>query len=277
MSRIAAETSTPSSVLSGLRLISSGNSVPSFRSPKGCWSAPMRRAWGRAKKAPRCAGCFSRKRSGTRISTGRPASSSGECPNSFCACVLTRTISPPRFITTTASGAASSNARNFASATSLNCVTRKLSSALRRSVTSQFTPVILCGFPASSQYTFPRAERSRTALSGHTTRNSMLYSARCSTAVEACSCTRSRSSGCTRARNPSNVFGNCPTGSPNSAGEFSSASIRFRAMSQLQTAIPEALNARRKRSSLSASALPVASNASSLRLRSVMSCRSATK
>ena len=64
------ETRMPSSVSSGLRLISSWNSVPSLRRPYNSRPAPMTRAAALAKKPARCPGWASRKRWGTRISTG---------------------------------------------------------------------------------------------------------------------------------------------------------------------------------------------------------------
>ena len=116
ISRIALETSTPSSVSSGLRLISTGNSVPSLRSACSSIPAPIDRALGSAKKPVRCPGWLSRSRSGTNISMPWPSSSSRAYPNSFSSCVLTKTILPASFTTTTASGADSSSPRNFASA-----------------------------------------------------------------------------------------------------------------------------------------------------------------
>ena len=53
MSRIAADTSMPSSVSIGLRLISTGNSLPSLRRPKSSSPDPIGRTRGSAKKPPR--------------------------------------------------------------------------------------------------------------------------------------------------------------------------------------------------------------------------------
>jgi len=91
MSRMAEETSIPSAVSSGLKLISVGNSEPSLRSP---YSSMPTRTPGSAKKPPRCEGCRSRKRAGTNISTAWPNSSCRWYPNRLSNCVLTRTILP---------------------------------------------------------------------------------------------------------------------------------------------------------------------------------------
>ena len=73
MSRMAALTSTPSWVSSGLRLISAGNSPPSFRLPHSSNPSPIGRARSPAAKPARCpVGSHS----GTRTSTSRPSSSS---------------------------------------------------------------------------------------------------------------------------------------------------------------------------------------------------------
>ena len=75
MSRMALDTSVPPSVFSGLRLISTGNSVPSLRSPNSSSPSPSPAAAGR-RSSRRGAGCAARKRSGTSISTHWPTSSS---------------------------------------------------------------------------------------------------------------------------------------------------------------------------------------------------------
>ena len=116
ISRMALETKTPSSVSSGLRLISTGNSVPSLRCAYNSMPAPMDRTRGSPKKSVRCPGCWSRKRSGTNISMGWPTSSSRAYPNTFSTCALTSTILPFWFTTTVASGAASNSPRNRDSA-----------------------------------------------------------------------------------------------------------------------------------------------------------------
>ena len=64
MSRIALDTSVSSSVSSGLRLISIGNSVPSLRRPSSSRPEPIERTRGSAKKFARWLGCFARTRSG---------------------------------------------------------------------------------------------------------------------------------------------------------------------------------------------------------------------
>src|ERR1700691_1033977 len=66
--------------------------------------------------------------------------------------------------------------------------------------------------------------------------------------------TRSRSSGCNRAANSSPVLTNWPGGRPKTAEQFSSGVMMLVAMSQLQTATPEACSVRLKRSWLWASA-----------------------
>ncbi len=75
MSTMELSTNRPSSLWMGLSPISSGTSVPSLRRPKRSRPAPMARTSGAAKKAARCPGWASRKRSGTRRSTGSPISS----------------------------------------------------------------------------------------------------------------------------------------------------------------------------------------------------------
>src|SRR5213593_1050889 len=70
MSRMELLTSVPSSVSSGLRLISTGNSVPSLRRPKSSRPAPIGRTFGSSKNRPRWPGCLALKRSGTSISIG---------------------------------------------------------------------------------------------------------------------------------------------------------------------------------------------------------------
>ena len=76
MSRIALETSTPSSVSSGLRLISTGNSLPSLCKPYSSSPAPIGRTRGSSKKFLRWPGCLPRRRSGTSLSISSPSSSS---------------------------------------------------------------------------------------------------------------------------------------------------------------------------------------------------------
>ena len=115
MSRIAADTSTPSSVSIGLRLISTGNSLPSLRRPKSSNPDPIGRTRGSAKNPPRWPTCRPRKRSGTNVSTGIPRRFSRVCLKSRSACVLRMTILPSRLTTTIASGAASRKPRNLAS------------------------------------------------------------------------------------------------------------------------------------------------------------------
>ena len=129
MSRMALETSTPSSVCSGLRLISIGNSLPSLRSPYSSTPAPTALTRGSAKNPARCPGCLSRKRSGTSISMVCPSSSCRTYPNRFSACVLTRTIFPSGLTTTMASGAASRSPRNFASARLRSLMSRAMAEA----------------------------------------------------------------------------------------------------------------------------------------------------
>ncbi len=75
MSRMALDTSSPSSVSRGARLISTGNSLPSLRRPYSSLPEPMPRTRGSPKKCSRCRGWRARKRSGTSISTGWPSSS----------------------------------------------------------------------------------------------------------------------------------------------------------------------------------------------------------
>ena len=75
MSRIAADTSTPSSVSIGLRLIYR-ELLPSLRRPNSSNPDPIGRTRGSAKKLPRWAPWRPRKRSGTNVSTGMPRRSS---------------------------------------------------------------------------------------------------------------------------------------------------------------------------------------------------------
>ena len=115
-SRMALETNRPSSVSSGFRLISTGNSLPSLRRPCSSSPAPMERVRGSAKKLRRWSGWRALKRWGTSNSMGWPSSSSRLQPNSFTACELTRTMCPSRLTMTMASGAASNRSLNFWSA-----------------------------------------------------------------------------------------------------------------------------------------------------------------
>ena len=130
VSRMALVTRTPSSVSSGLKLISTGNSVPSLRRPKSSRPEPMPRTRGSAKYAVRFPGWRPRKRSGISISTPWPSSSSLGYPNSRSVCEFTRTIFPVRSTITTASGAASSSPRNFAS-TLLRSLTSRIAAVTR--------------------------------------------------------------------------------------------------------------------------------------------------
>ena len=116
ISRMALDTSTPSAVSNGLRLISIGNSLPSLCKPYNSRPAPMGRTRGSAKKPSLCAGCCPRNLPGTSISIGFCKSSSRRYPNNFSTCALTRTMFPSRFTTTMASGAASNSPRNLCSA-----------------------------------------------------------------------------------------------------------------------------------------------------------------
>ncbi len=76
MSRMELIASTPSSVWSGLKPISTGNSLPSFCRPYSSRPIPIERVRGSPKYAVRCPVWARRKRSGTSVSIGRPSSSS---------------------------------------------------------------------------------------------------------------------------------------------------------------------------------------------------------
>ena len=69
ISNIALRTQVSPAIRMGFNPISTGNSVPSFRSPKRSRPAPMDRASGRDINSARTAGCPRRNRSGTSTST----------------------------------------------------------------------------------------------------------------------------------------------------------------------------------------------------------------
>ena len=142
-SRMAAVTSRPSSVWRGERLISTGNSLPSLRTPYSESPAPMGRTRASRKNPLRCPACAPWKRSGTSTSMARPISSSRAQPKRRSVWELTSTMMPRSSTATMASGAASRSPRNFASAAvsrdrsaiSRNPITRP--SASRRGVTTR--------------------------------------------------------------------------------------------------------------------------------------------
>src|SRR5437899_8289340 len=76
ISRMALKTRMPSLLLKGLRLISTGNSVPSLWRPKSSMPEPIMRKRGALAYCSRCPRWFPRKRSGMRFSTVLPSSSS---------------------------------------------------------------------------------------------------------------------------------------------------------------------------------------------------------
>jgi len=71
-SRMALETRVPASVTSGLKLISAGNSLPSFRRPNSSSPARIARRSGLRKYPARCAAWALLKRWGMSSSTGCP-------------------------------------------------------------------------------------------------------------------------------------------------------------------------------------------------------------
>ena len=115
MSRMALIARVPSSVSNGLRLTSSGNSVPSLCRPSNSSPAPIARARGCAKKIFSLPACMPRKRSGMSISILCPSSSSRRQPNRSTARELTSTISAAALAITIASGADSNSSLNFCS------------------------------------------------------------------------------------------------------------------------------------------------------------------
>ncbi len=77
MSRTTHTTHTCRPVGKGLRFTSTGNSVPSWRRPNNFKPSPIERFTGAVKYLLRLAACSPRRRSGNKISTGRPTSSAG--------------------------------------------------------------------------------------------------------------------------------------------------------------------------------------------------------
>jgi len=104
MSRIALDTSVPSSVCSGLRLISIGNSVPSFRKPNNSRPEPIARGRGAAKYPVRCPGCARRNRSGTSSSTQLPDQFLPTVPEQFLGLAFDELNAPVLVDETMASG-----------------------------------------------------------------------------------------------------------------------------------------------------------------------------
>jgi len=111
-SRTMAIVSGPSAPGTGVREISTGNSVPSPRSAVRPGRVPIIRTVGAAANLSRSAACRFRNRSGMRLSTGRPARAPAETRNSSAARAFASTMVPVASTASTASGDTSSKAWN---------------------------------------------------------------------------------------------------------------------------------------------------------------------
>jgi hypothetical protein len=175
-SRTEADTSRPWSVSRADRAISAGKVVPSRRRPDSSRPAPISRGRGSVAYPARRPGWAALKASGTRISTGCPASSSRGYPNSRSAWAFTSTIRPPESAHTIASGAASSSPRNRALARLRSVISRviedvptttPLASRIGKSVsdTSMMLPSLRRSRVSNCSISSPCRTRWRTGIS----------------------------------------------------------------------------------------------------------------
>ena len=151
MSRMVLEISVPSSVSNGLRLISTGNSVPSLRVAQRSSHRLHRPNVRIGEKSTASALVRAAETVGNEHLDPLPQHLFSRVSKLLFRLGVDQDNLPLRFATTTASGAASSSSRNFPSATSLLAAARRFSSVSRRSVTSQVTPVSRSGVPSSPQ------------------------------------------------------------------------------------------------------------------------------